>query len=53
MQKSAEPSITTRKELAKIAGVSHDTIEKIKVIEREATLEQKISIRKRVKECII
>jgi hypothetical protein len=31
----------TRKEIAKIAGVSHDTIDKIKVIEREATPEQK------------
>lgn len=36
----------TRKELAKIAGVSHDTIEKIKVIEREATPEQKQDLTK-------
>lgn len=37
-QKSAEQKpIETRKELAKIAGVSHDTIDKIKKIEAEAT----------------
>jgi len=33
--------IETRNEIAKIAGVGHDTIAKIKVIEREATPEQK------------
>ena len=27
--------ITTRDEIAKLAGVGHDTIEKIKIIERE------------------
>ena len=37
-QKSAEPSnpIETRQELAKIAGVSHDTIAKVEKIEEEA-----------------
>lgn len=39
-QKSAEP-VETREELAKIAGVSRDTISKVKVIERKATPEQK------------
>ena len=38
MQKSAEPisPITTRNELAKVAGVSHDTIAKVEKIERKA-----------------
>lgn len=31
-QKSAEPSMETRKEVAKLAGVSHDTIDKVKKI---------------------
>ena len=37
-QKSAEPSnpIETRQELAKVAGVSHDTIAKVEVIENKA-----------------
>lgn len=39
-QKSAK-STETRKEVAKIAGVSHDTISKVKVIEEKATPEQK------------
>lgn len=39
-------SITTSKELAQIAGVGHDTIEKIKVIEKEATPEQKKELEK-------
>jgi len=40
-QKSDEPitEVNTKKELAKIAGVSHDTIAKVEVIEREAALE--------------
>lgn len=37
-QKSAEP-IDTRKELAKIAGVSHDTIDKVKKISAQASPE--------------
>jgi hypothetical protein len=47
VQKSA-PSIKnkSRDELAKIAGVSHDTIEKVKFIEREATEEQKQALSK-------
>lgn len=36
-QKSAEPPIETRKELAKVANVSHDTIAKVKVIEAKAS----------------
>ena len=36
-QKSDKAVIDTKKELAKIAGVSHDTIHKIKKIEAEAT----------------
>lgn len=38
MQKSAEPisHVTTREELAKVAGVSHDTIAKVEKIEEEA-----------------
>ena len=37
-QKSAEPvsPVTTRQELAKVAGVSHDTIAKVEKIERKA-----------------
>ena len=56
-QKSVEPPIDTRKELAKLAGVSHDTIHKIEVIEKEAPPEikeaassGKISINKAYKE---
>ena len=38
MQKSAEPisPVTTRQELAKVAGVSHDTIAKVEKIEQKA-----------------
>ena len=43
-QKSARP-IETRKELAKIAGVSHDTIAKVKKIETVATPEMKAELR--------
>ena len=35
-QKSDKPSIDTKKELAKAAGVSHDTIAKVEKIERQA-----------------
>lgn len=41
LAKAAKPPINTRKELARAAGVGTDTIDKIKVIEREATPEQK------------
>ena len=37
----AKPPIDTQKELASIAGVSHDTIAKVKVIEAKATPEIK------------
>ncbi len=40
-QKSDNPPTTTLNELAKIAGVSHDTIHKVEVIEKKATPEQK------------
>lgn len=56
-QKSDKPSIDTKKELAKLAGVSHDTIHKVEVIENEGTDEvkqqlknKKISINKAYKE---
>lgn len=39
-QKSAKPAIDTRNELAKIAGVSHDTIEKTEKIISKGTPEQ-------------
>jgi hypothetical protein len=42
---SAEANpIVTREEIAKLAGVSHDTIDKVKVIEKEATPEQKAKL---------
>lgn len=44
--KPIEP-VDTKKELAKIAGVSHDTIAKVKVIEKKATPEQKEKLEKR------
>ena len=43
-QKSVEPT-TTQKELAKVAGVSHDTIHKVEVIEEKATPQTKQLIR--------
>lgn len=43
-QKSAEGSIETRVELAKVARVSHDTIMKVKKIEEKATPEQKTKL---------
>jgi hypothetical protein len=43
-QKSVEPPIDTQKELAKLAGVSHDTIHKIEVIEKEAPPEIKEAV---------
>ena len=45
-QKSAEAPIETRKELAKVANVSHDTIAKVKVIEAKATPEVKEQLSK-------
>jgi N6-adenosine-specific RNA methylase IME4 len=44
-QISAEQKIDTRKELAKIAGVSHDTITKVKKIEEEAPKEIKDKVK--------
>ena len=45
-QKSAEPSIETRSEVAKLAGVSHDTIDKVKKIVDHGTPEQVERIKK-------
>ncbi len=36
-QKSDKPPIDTKKEVAKIANVSHDTVAKVKVIEKDAS----------------
>lgn len=44
LQKSANP-IDTREELAKVAGVSHDTIHKVEKIEAEATPQIKQAVR--------
>ena len=46
LQKSAEQKpIDTRQELAKLAGVSHDTIAKVETIEQQAPLEIKQAVR--------
>ncbi len=45
-QKSAKPPIDTRKEVAKLAGVSHDTIAKAKTISAEADEETKAKLRR-------
>ena len=45
-QKSDEREINTNKELAKAAGVSHDTIHKVDVIEQKAAPEIKEQLRK-------
>ena len=37
VKKSGEPPLRTDKELGKLAGVSHDTIAKVEVIQEEAT----------------
>jgi len=44
-QKSAKPPIDTREELAKVAGVSHDTIHKVETIESKATPKTKQLVR--------
>lgn len=44
-QKSDKAVITTNKELAKVAGVSHDTIAKVEKIEAQATDEVKEQLR--------
>lgn len=44
-QKSDKPTIDTKKELAKIAGVSHDTIHKVEVIETQAPAEIKTQVK--------
>jgi DNA-binding XRE family transcriptional regulator len=38
-------NVDTKKELAKVAGVSHDTIAKVKRIEEKATEDQKEKLR--------
>jgi len=45
-QKSDKPPIDTKKELAKVAGVSHDTIHKVKKIEAKASPEVKEQLRR-------
>ena len=45
-QKSDRSSIDTKKELAKVAGVSHDTIHKVDVIEQKAPEEVKEQLRR-------
>jgi DNA-binding XRE family transcriptional regulator len=40
-QKSDKRQIDTKKELAKIAGVSHDTIHKVELIKEKGSDEQK------------
>ena len=44
-QKSAKPPIETRQEIAKAAGVSHDTIAKVERIEAQATPEVKAALK--------
>lgn len=44
-QKSAKPPIDTRKEIAKVAGLSHDTIAKTKLINEYADEETKTKLR--------
>jgi len=43
-QKSAKPPIETRKELSKVASVSHDTISKVKKIQEKAPQEVKAKL---------
>ena len=45
-QKSDKAEIDTKKELAKVAGVSHDTIAKVEKIEQKATPEIKTQLQK-------
>ena len=45
MQNSAEQKIDTRKELSKVASVSHDTITRVKKIEEKADEETKAKLR--------
>ncbi|MBR3272904.1 MAG: hypothetical protein IKF98_03205 [Clostridia bacterium] len=44
-QKSDKPVIDTKRELAKVAGVSHDTIAKVQKIEAKAEPEEKEALR--------
>lgn len=44
LQKSAEQAIDTRQEIAKAAGVSHDTVAKVKKLEAKATPEAKAAL---------
>ena len=45
-EKSSMPQVNTTKEIAKAAGVSHDTIAKVEKIEEKATQEVKEQLRK-------
>ena len=44
-QISAKPPVDTRKEVAKLAGVSHDTFAKAKIIAKKASKEVKQKFR--------
>ena len=46
VQKSVEPPVNAQKELAKVAGVSHDTIHKVKVIAEKAPEDIKAKLRR-------
>ena len=46
LQKSSKQAINTRKEVAKIAGVSEDTVRKVEKIEAEATPQTKERLKK-------
>lgn len=43
-EKSSLPTVNTTKEIAKAAGVSHDTIAKVEKIEQQATPEIKAAV---------
>ena len=45
-QKSAKPPVDTREDLAKIAGVSHDTIHKVEVIQKKGSEAEIASLRR-------
>lgn len=44
-EKSSLPTVNTTKEVAKLAGVSHDTIAKVEKIEKHATPEVKAAVK--------
>lgn len=44
LQQNSAEATETRKELARVAGVSHDTITRVKAIEKKATKAQKVKL---------